>query len=77
MSSFIIEGGKKLSGTIEPQGAKNEALQVISACLLTTQEVTIENIPDIIDVRNLIGLLEAMGVNLRHLHDLFHLLGVI
>ena len=46
MSSFIIEGGKKLSGTIEPQGAKNEALQVISACLLTTQEVTIENIPD-------------------------------
>ena len=63
MSSFIIEGGKKLSGTIEPQGAKNEALQVISACLLTTQEVTIENIPDIIDVRNLIGLLVAMGVN--------------
>lgn len=63
MSSFIIEGGKKLSGTIEPQGAKNEALQVISACLLTTQDVTIENIPDIIDVRNLIGLLEAMGVN--------------
>lgn len=62
MSSFIIEGGKKLSGTIEPQGAKNEALQVISACLLTEEEVTIENIPDIIDVRNLIGLLEAMGV---------------
>lgn len=63
MSSFIIEGGKKLSGTIEPQGAKNEALQVISACLLTTEEVTIENIPDILDVRNLIGLLEAMGVS--------------
>ncbi len=63
MSSFIIEGGRKLSGTIEPQGAKNEALQVISACLLTTDEVTIENIPDIIDVRNLIGLLEAMGVD--------------
>lgn len=62
MSSFIIEGGKKLSGSIEPQGAKNEALQVISACLLTSEEVTIENIPDIIDVRNLIGLLEAMGV---------------
>ncbi|MDD6890049.1 MAG: UDP-N-acetylglucosamine 1-carboxyvinyltransferase [Bacteroidales bacterium] len=62
MSSFIIEGGKKLSGSIEPQGAKNEALQVISACLLTNEEVTIENIPDIIDVRNLIGLLEAMGV---------------
>lgn len=62
MSSFIIEGGKKLSGSIEPQGAKNEALEVISACLLTSEEITIENIPDIIDVRNLIGLLEAMGV---------------
>lgn len=75
MSSFIIEGGKKLSGTIEPQGAKNEALQVISACLLTTEEVTIENIPDIIDVRNLIGLLEAMGVgvirNSKHCYT-FH-----
>ncbi len=62
MSSFIIEGDHKLSGTIEPQGAKNEALQVISACLLTDEKVTIENIPDIIDVRNLIGLLEGMGV---------------
>lgn len=75
MSSFIIEGGKRLSGTIEPQGAKNEALQVISACLLTTEEVTIENIPDIIDVRNLIGLLEAMGVgvtrNSKHCYT-FH-----
>lgn len=63
MSSFIIEGGRKLSGSIEPQGAKNEALQVISATLLTAEEVTIENIPDILDVRNLIGLLEGMGVD--------------
>lgn len=63
MSSYIIEGGKKLSGTIEPQGAKNEALQVVSACLLTAGEVTIENVPDILDVRNLIGLMEAMGVS--------------
>lgn len=62
MSSFIIEGGHKLSGSITPQGAKNEALQVISACLLTSEKVTIENIPDILDVRNLIGLLEAIGV---------------
>ncbi len=62
MGSFIIEGGKKLSGSITPQGAKNEALQVISAVLLTDQLVTIDNVPDIIDVRNLIGLLEGMGV---------------
>ncbi len=62
MSSFIIEGGRKLSGSIEPQGAKNEALQVISATLLTTDEVTIDNIPDILDVRNLIALLDGMGV---------------
>lgn len=65
MSSFIIEGGRKLSGTIEPQGAKNEALQVISAALLTTEKVTISNVPDILDVRNLIGLLEAIGVEVE------------
>lgn len=62
MSSFIIEGGRRLSGSITPQGAKNEALQVISASLLTTEPVTIENIPDILDVRNLIALLEGLGV---------------
>lgn len=62
MSTFIIEGGRKLNGSITPQGAKNEALQVISAALLTTRPVTIENIPDILDVRNLISLIEAMGV---------------
>ena len=65
MSSFIIEGGRKLSGSIEPQGAKNEALQVISAVLLTKEKVTISNVPDILDVRNLIGLLEAIGVEIE------------
>lgn len=62
MSSFVIEGGHKLSGVIRPQGAKNEALQVISAVLLTDDEVTISNIPEILDIRNLIILLEGMGV---------------
>ena len=67
MSKFIIEGGHSLSGVIEPQGAKNEALQVISAVLLTKEEVTIENIPEILDVQNLISLLESMGVRVtRH-----------
>ena len=62
MQSFIIEGGHPLRGTITPQGAKNEALQVISACLLTDEEVRIKNIPDILDVNNLIMLLLDMGV---------------
>ncbi len=62
MSKFIIEGGNRLSGTIEPQGAKNEALQVISAVLLTSDEVMIDNVPEILDVRNLIALLDGMGV---------------
>lgn len=67
MSSFIIEGGHKLSGTIHPQGAKNEALEVISAVLLTDEEVTISNVPEILDVKNLILLLEGMGVKVtRH-----------
>ena len=65
MSSYIIEGGHRLSGAIEPQGAKNEALQVISACLLTSDPVIIENIPDILDVVNLIELLRAMGVDVE------------
>ena len=68
MSSFIVEGGHKLSGTIRPQGAKNEALQVISAVLLTKEEVTISNIPEILDVKNLILLLEGMGVKVKR-HD--------
>ena len=67
MSSFIVEGGHRLSGTIRPQGAKNEALQVISAVLLTKEEVRISNIPEILDVKNLILLLEGMGVKVtRH-----------
>ena len=62
MASFIIEGGYPLSGEITPQGAKNEALQVICATLLTCEEVTIHNIPDIRDVNNLIQLLRDIGV---------------
>ena len=62
MASFIIEGGHRLSGEITPQGAKNEALQVICATLLTAETVTIENVPDILDVNNLIRLLSDMGV---------------
>ena len=67
MSSFTVEGGHKLSGIIRPQGAKNEALQVISAVLLTGEEVRIDNVPEILDVKNLILLLESMGVKvIRH-----------
>ncbi len=62
MESFIIEGGYPLSGTITPQGAKNEALEVICATLLTSEPVRIKNIPDILDVSNLIKLLQDMGV---------------
>ena len=62
MASFKIEGGHRLSGSITPQGAKNEALQVICAVLLSPEIITISNIPDILDVNNLIGLLSDMGV---------------
>ena len=62
MESFIIEGGRQLRGTITPQGAKNEALEVICATLLTGEEVRIKNIPNILDVNNLILLLQDMGV---------------
>ena len=65
MQSFIIEGGHPLSGTIEPQGAKNEALQVICASLLTSEEVVIKNVPDILDVNNLIQLLRDIGVRVE------------
>ena len=65
MASFIIEGGYPLSGEITPQGAKNEALQVICATLLTSEEVTIHNIPDIRDVNNLIQLLRDIGVKIK------------
>lgn len=63
MGTFIIEGGHRLKGEITPQGAKNEALQVICATLLTQEEVRIQNIPNILDVNNLIALLEQMGVS--------------
>lgn len=69
MASFIIEGGCRLRGDIIPQGAKNEALQVICAVLLTPEEVIIENIPDIIDVNNLISLLGDMGVKTKRLAE--------
>ena len=62
MASFIVEGNHRLNGEIIPQGAKNEALEVICATLLTTEEVVIENVPDILDVNNLIHLLSDMGV---------------
>ena len=67
MESFIIEGGQLLKGAITPQGAKNEALQVISACLLTDDEVIIKNVPDILDVNNLIRLLKDIGVVVKKL----------
>ena len=65
MGTFVVDGGKPLSGTLSPQGAKNEALQVICACLLTPEPVTIRNLPDILDVNNLISLLESMGVSVK------------
>ena len=67
MSSFVIEGGRKLSGEITPQGAKNEALQVIAATLLTPEPVEIANVPEIRDVKNLIALLEQMGVSVKRI----------
>ncbi|MBR1433832.1 MAG: UDP-N-acetylglucosamine 1-carboxyvinyltransferase [Bacteroidales bacterium] len=67
MGKFIIEGGHTLSGEITPQGAKNEALEVISAVLLTADPVVITNVPEILDVKNLIGLLQGMGVKVEHL----------
>ena len=65
MSTFIIEGGHRLKGAITPRGAKNEALQVICATLLTDETVRIQNIPDILDVNNLISLLKEMGVEVQ------------
>ena len=65
MASFEIHGGKPLKGELIPQGAKNEALQVLCAPLLTSEKVTISNIPDIVDVNKLIGLLQAMGVKIE------------
>ena len=64
MATFIIEGGHQLKGKIQPQGAKNEALQILCAVLLTAEEVRIDNIPDIIDVNKLIALLKKLGVKI-------------
>lgn len=66
MAKFVITGGKRLKGELIPQGAKNEALQVICACLLTREKVTITNVPEILDVLKLIELLEGMGVQVEH-----------
>ena len=67
MASFKIEGGHKLNGTITPQGAKNEALQILCAVLLTPKEVIIHNIPDIIDINKLIFILGELGVKINKL----------
>lgn len=69
MNAFEINGGKKLKGEITPQGAKNEALQIISAVLLTEEKITISNIPDIKDVNRLIDLLKALGVKVQRIDD--------
>ena len=69
MSSFEVIGGKALKGNITPQGAKNEALQILSAVVLTAEPITISNIPDIVDVNLLIELLEAMGVSVEKLKE--------
>lgn len=69
MASFLIEGGAKLKGDLTPQGAKNEALQILCAVLLTPEKVTVHKVPDIRDVNKLIELLAAMGVEVRSLGD--------
>lgn len=67
MASFIIEGGRQMNGEITPQGAKNEALQILCASLLTDEEVTIHNIPDIADIRTLMELMKELGVKITQL----------
>ena len=66
MPSFLVEGGHRLKGTICPQGAKNEVLQILCAVLLTSDEVTVQNVPDILDVRNLIDMLAKLGVKVNN-----------
>ena len=67
MAIFKVEGGHRLKGEITPQGAKNEALQILCATLLTSERVTVHNIPDIIDVKQLIELLSLLGVEVERL----------
>ena len=69
MGTFKIEGGIRLKGDVTPQGAKNEALQILCAVLLTPEKVTISNIPDIIDVNKLITLLGNLGVKMQKMHQ--------
>ena len=69
MKSFKIEGGHQLKGSIQPQGAKNEALQILCAVLLTSEKITIHNIPNIIDVNKLISLLGKLGVSIEQLSE--------
>ena len=69
MSSIRVKGGKKLSGEITPQGAKNEALQVICSVLLTESDVVISNIPNIIDVNKLIDILKNLGVSVSEIDE--------
>ncbi|MEN8890625.1 MAG: UDP-N-acetylglucosamine 1-carboxyvinyltransferase, partial [Wenyingzhuangia sp.] len=69
MATFRVEGGHPLNGEITPQGAKNEVLQILCAVLLTPEKVTIENIPNIIDVNKLISILGDLGVKVKQLND--------
>ena len=69
MSKFIVQGGTRLQGEIVPQGAKNEALQIICATLLTPEKVTLHNVPEIVDIIQLIDMLRAMGVEVEKIDD--------
>ena len=77
MATFKVQGGNKLSGEIIPQGAKNEALQILCAVLLTSEEVIIENIPNIRDVNILINLLEDLEVKVNKINPNTHILQLI
>ena len=65
MGTFVVKGGRPLSGTIEPQGAKNEALQILCAVLLTAEPVEISNVPDIVDINKLLDILDSLGVRIQ------------
>ena len=77
MGAFKVTGGVSLSGSIQPQGAKNEALQILCAVLLTPEPVTIHNIPNIIDVNKLIQILEKLGVKIEKHSDNSYTLSLI
>ena len=67
MESFVINGGYPLKGSITPQGAKNEALQILCAVLLTSEKIIVHNVPDIIDVNKLISLIKNFGVKVENI----------